>query len=232
MSLLMHRRVSFGLTISSVIVATVAAAFATNAAFSSSTDSSAVAAVNGIGTVPEAATASSVVRLARSDATTEMSDHTYSVRDAGKVVLRQRSASLAIVEAIANPGWRSQSAKSETRLGIPVVEVSFVNGRSEVVFTALLVDNAIIARDELRAESSSVGDGGGDDGNATTTPGTGNHNAEPTVTTRLDPTSTETTKQPETTETTEDHQRGGHDGPEPTDAPELPEPTDPPETDD
>ena len=227
----MNRRVSCALTVVGVICATVAAAFATNAAFSLSTDSIAVAAVSGIGTVPEVAAPSSRgTRSDLADAADEASDHTYSVRDAGKVVLRQRLASLMVVEAIANPGWVSASVKSETRLGVPVVEVRFVNRTNEVVFTALLIDNSIIARDEVRNESSLAGDGG-DDENSTTTPGTGTHNHGSTTTTRSDPPSTDTTEPTEATEPTETTDSGGHDGPEPTDAPELPEPTDPPETD-
>lgn len=214
----MKRRWAFSLAVVGVMLATVAAAFATNAAFSTHEDTSAAAAVSGIGTVPESKTGATLPQHSSASTPAGSSEHTYAVKNAGTVVVRLRDRSLTVGTIVAQPGWRFEPAKVEERLGIPVVEVSFIRARTEIVFTALLVDGAIVAREDVRDETGS----GDDDDDGTVTPGSGQGN-----------TGSSTTRGPQsnpgTTTTTDDSGGHGTGTTEGTDPIEPPEPTDPPE---
>jgi hypothetical protein len=228
----MNRRVVAALAVVGVTVGTVAAALATSAAFSTSEDSSAAAAVAGIGTVPEVATSSpGTSKGSHGAGQSAAAEHTYSVRDAGRVVVRRSGSGLAFVAVVAHSGWKAEGQKADTRQGVPFVEVGFVGVNSEIVFTALLVEDEIITRIEDREEPDG-NDGDENEGDAPTTGVTVRNGKTTSPTSDDDRGSTS----PTINSSDDDHNSNDDDStteptepPEPAEPKEPTEPTEPPE---
>ena len=221
----MRRRITIILAATSVTVATVAAAFASNAAFSINEDSSVAAPVPGIGTVPELDTSAfgndGIEGVLVKD---RPNDHAYAAGEAGWVVLRNGVDVLTLVEVVPSSGWRTDRTTTERRLGIPLVEVVLTKGTRQVEFTALLVEGEIIARVELEDkhdESNESGEGTGDhDDDSTPAHGSGRGTSGGS---EDDPTPTTDDDLQGATETTDDEHDEHDEHDEPPEPPEPPE---------
>jgi hypothetical protein len=122
--------------------ATAGAAFATNAAFNTGTDSAPASAVAGLSTVPEATDASGPSVGAMSDGR----ERRFEVNDAGTVVLRVTRQDLEVVRVRVRQGWIAGEPETSRINGTPKIEVEFVRGSEHLEFVALLIDGEVVPR--------------------------------------------------------------------------------------
>ncbi len=202
-------------------LATAGAAFATNAAFSSQTDTAPASAVAGLSTVPEVtdATRSSV---ADPD---DGRDRQFRVDDAGTVVLRATRRDLEIVRVRVRPGWTASEPEETTINGTPKVEVEFTRGTEHLEFVALLLDGDVVPRINREDEGHAATEP--DESDAPDSSGTApNDDTDDTDDTDDDTSSSVDDDDSDDDDTDDDD---GPEPPEPTEAPEPTEPTEAPE---